>query len=66
MKNLKCFFFFFMIEKLETIARQAGDIILKYYNPIGLNINVKSDGFPFTNADISFGQLIVSKLKNIF
>ena len=55
-----------MIEKLETIARQAGDIILKYYNSIGLNIDIKSDGSPVTNADISSEKLIVSKLKKDF
>jgi len=55
-----------LIEKLETIAREAGDIILKYYNSIGLNINIKSDGSPVTKADINSEKLIVSKLKKNF
>ena len=55
-----------MIEQLETIAREAGDIILKYYNSIGLNINIKSDGSPVTKADINSEKLIVSKLKKNF
>ncbi len=55
-----------MIEKLEIIAREAGDIILKYYNSIGLNINIKNDGSPVTKADIKSEEYIVSQLNKNF
>ena len=51
-----------MLKKLETIAKQAGDIILKYYNKTNLDINIKSDGSPVTKADLGSEQLIVSQL----
>jgi 3'(2'), 5'-bisphosphate nucleotidase len=55
-----------MLNKLETITKKAGDIILKYYSTIEIDINRKSDGSPVTKADIGSEQLIVSKLKNNF
>ena len=54
-----------MLNILERIAKQAGDIILKYYNTI-IDINIKSDGSPVTKADIESERLIVSKLKKNF
>jgi 3'(2'), 5'-bisphosphate nucleotidase len=55
-----------MLEKLETIAKQAGDIILNYYDTMEIDINIKSDGSPVTKADLGSEQLIVSQLKNNF
>ena len=55
-----------MLNKLETIVKQAGVIILKHYDKIEININIKSDGSPVTKADIESEQLIVSKLKKNF
>ena len=55
-----------MLNKLETIAKKAGDIILKYYSTIEIDINRKSDGSPVTKADIGSEQLIVSQLKKNF
>ena len=55
-----------MLRKLETIAKQAGDIILKYYNTMEIDIKIKSDGSPVTKADLGSEQLIVSQLKKNF
>ena len=55
-----------MLNILEIIAKQAGVIILKYYNTIEIDINIKSDGSPVTKADLGSEQLIVSQLKKNF
>ena len=55
-----------MLRKLESIAKQAGDIILKYYNTMEIDIKIKSDGSPVTKADLESEQLIVSQLKKNF
>ena len=55
-----------MLRKLESIAKQAGDIILKYYNTMEIDIKIKSDGSPVTKADLGSEQLIVSQLKKNF
>jgi 3'(2'), 5'-bisphosphate nucleotidase len=55
-----------MLRKLETIAKQAGDIILKYYNTMEIDIKIKSDGSPVTKADLGTEQFIVSQLKKNF
>ena len=55
-----------MLRKLESNAKQAGDIILKYYNTMEIDIKIKSDGSPVTKADLGSEQLIVSQLKKNF
>ena len=55
-----------MLKKLETIAKQAGDIILKYYNTLAIEIKIKSDGSPVTKADLQSEQYIVSQLNKNF
>ena len=52
-----------MIKKLEFIARDAGAIILKYYDISVMGINIKSDGSYITNADLEAENIIVSMLK---
>ena len=41
-----------MLKKLETIAKISGNIILKYYNRLAIEIKIKSDGSPITKADL--------------
>jgi len=55
-----------MLKKLEAIAKKAGDIILKYYNTIAIDIDIKSDGSPVTKADLQSEQYIVSQLNKHF
>ena len=55
-----------MLKKLEAIAKKAGDIILKYYNTIAIDIDIKRDGSPVTKADLQSEQYIVSQLNKNF
>jgi 3'(2'), 5'-bisphosphate nucleotidase len=55
-----------MVKKLEFIARDAGQDILKYYDVSAMGINIKSDGSYITNADLGAENIIVSMLKNNF
>jgi len=55
-----------MVKKLEVIARNAGQCILKYYDVSAMGINIKSDGSYITHADLGAENIIVSMLKNNF
>jgi len=55
-----------MLPKIENIAKNAGDIILKYYNSIETDINIKSDGSPVTEADLKAEKFILSELEKNF
>ena len=55
-----------MVKKLEFIARDAGQDILKYYDVSAMGINIKSDGSYITNADLGAENIIVSMLKKNF
>lgn len=52
-----------MLEKIESLAREAGRAILEIYaQPVGRNTE-KSDGSPLTDADLASNRRIVSGLK---
>jgi len=55
-----------MVKKLEFIARDAGQLILKYYDVSTMGIYIKSDGSYVTNADIRSEKFIVSMLIFFF
>ena len=55
-----------MLKKLEFIAKDAGQVILKYYDISAMGIKIKSDGSYVTNADLGSENLIVSMLKENF
>ena len=55
-----------MLKTLETIAKKSGNIILKYYNTLAIEIKIKSDGSPVTKADSQSEQYIVSQLNKHF
>ena len=52
------------IAKLMNIARVAGDAILKIYNaPEKINVQIKSDDSPITEADLAAHHIIVKALE---
>jgi len=56
-----------MLNKMEEIARNAGEIILKHYDNMSqMVVNIKSDNSPVTEADIGSENVIVSMLKENF
>ena len=55
-----------MLKKLKHIAKEAGQVILKYYDIPAMGIKVKSDGSPVTKADLGSENLIVSRLNYYF
>lgn len=54
-----------MEEFAEALAREAGEIILKYYL-IDQNIETKSDSSPVTIADKLVNQLVIERIKKSF
>ena len=55
-----------MLEIVEKIAKQAGNIILKYYHNMEIDADLKEDGSPLTKADIKSEKFIVTQLKQYF
>ncbi len=55
-----------MINKVESIAKNAGSLIVNYFNSKKTDINIKDDGSPVTIADLESEQYIVSELKKNF
>ena len=53
-----------MVKKLEFIARDAGQLILKYYDVSTMGINIKSDGSYVTKADLESENIIVSTIHS--
>jgi len=56
-----------MIQTLISIAKKAGEEILKVYNDPELNstVDFKSDDSPLTKADIASNRVIIAGLQNI-
>tara|TARA_X000000368_G_C22967408_1_gene683826 strand:+ start:462 stop:1205 length:744 start_codon:yes stop_codon:yes gene_type:complete len=55
-----------MLETLEKIAKNAGEIIIDHYYKTESKVNNKSDGSPVTVADLESEDFIVSQLKQNF
>ena len=58
----------FFNENIETvceIAKDAGNSIMKIYNSIDLNVELKKDESPLSEADILSNEIISKKLKLI-
>ena len=53
-----------LIEQLIDISIEAGDAILGFYNS-KIDVQVKSDNSPLTNADLESNSIIVKRLKNL-
>lgn len=51
--------------ELEELARQAGEILLRYHASPDLNVADKSDGSPVTAADLEANEWICQGLRNI-
>lgn len=55
-----------MIEKLITIAQEAGDAILEYYNRTDdVEVITKEDDSPLTKADMASHHVIIDALKEL-
>jgi len=55
------------IEEILNIAKQAGDIILEYYQDYKeLLIEQKDDDSPVTKADLAANDFIITKLNELF
>ena len=63
---LNLYWIFLVLKELEFIAKEAGQIILNYYDNSDMGISVKSDGSPVTQADLGSEKHIVLRLKNKF
>ena len=55
-----------MIKQIIRIAEMAGNIVMSSYDDDRVNISLKKDKSPLTNADIASNEYIVSELKNYF
>ena len=53
------------INKLVVIAKQAGKVILEYYDS-DYKLEVKSDSSPVTQADIAANEFIVAELEKLY
>jgi 3'(2'), 5'-bisphosphate nucleotidase len=51
--------------EILSVLLDAGSIALKYHGSDQLNINIKQDGSPVTNADLEVNDFIVKKLRDI-
>jgi len=54
-----------LIEEIINIAKKASDEILKIYNSENINIEIKKDDSPVTDADLASNQIIINALKKI-
>jgi len=55
-----------MLEELIEISRNAGNIILNYYDNPGQNLQIKEDESPLTKADTESNEYICEKLKELY
>ena len=55
-----------MIENIMSIVRSAGQEMIKIYHEGLININVKSDDTPVTQADLLSDEIIYQGLKKLF
>ncbi len=55
-----------LLKTLETLARQAGDITLKYFQNTDLVVEAKSDESPVTIADRETEQFIRNEVARLF
>lgn len=53
-----------LLPKLRTIAREAGQVILRFYND-GVSVATKADGTPVTLADTAAEHVIVPALHHL-
>ena len=53
-----------MIEKIIRIAEMAGNIIMSYYKGDQVDISLKKDRSPVTEADIASNKFIVNELES--
>jgi len=54
-----------LIEQIIDIAKKASIEILKVYNSIDMNIELKEDDSPVTKADLISNEIIISGLKEV-
>ncbi len=54
------------IEKIINIAKQAGDIIMSYYNNEDIGIHYKKDSSPVTQADLASNKFICDSLTKLY
>lgn len=50
---------------VQNIAREAGDIIMNYYNGGGADVTIKDDGSPVTKADHASQKCITARLQSL-
>lgn len=56
-----------MLQQIVEIAKEAGEIILKYYNNLSdVSVQYKKDHSPLTTADLESSQYITEALKKNF
>ena len=55
-----------MIEKIIKIAKTAGNVVMSYYNSDQVDISMKKDKSPLTEADIASNKFIVNELESNF
>lgn len=54
------------IQELINIAKQAGNIIMSYYNHEDIDIDYKKDSSPVTKADLASNKLICNSLTKLY
>jgi len=55
-----------MIEKIIKIAEMAGNVIMPFYREDQIDISLKKDKSPITEADIASNEFIVNELESNF
>lgn len=53
------------IQEIINIAKQAGDIIMSYYNHEAIDVEYKKDSSPVTQADLASNELICESLSKL-
>lgn len=53
------------IQKINSIAKKAGDEIMRIYQQ-DFNVEFKKDNSPLTQADIKSNEIIINNLKSLF
>jgi 3'(2'), 5'-bisphosphate nucleotidase len=53
------------IQKINSIAKKAGDEIMKIYQQ-GFDVDYKKDNSPLTEADIHSNEVIIKNLENLY
>ena len=54
------------IQNIINIAKQAGDIIMSYYNHQEVSVDYKSDSSPVTKADLAANEFIFQSLSKLY